>query len=336
MSCYRYCSPLSSDDHMEPVAVKQSDIEGFLKDYDLGMLRSAVPLDFDERRPWRIVTDAGEYIVRECFLNTSPDELKFEHALAKWLADHSYPLSQPVTTRSGVTWCERGGRLFAIYTPVSGEPFRVGNAAQARSAGAALARFHEVASAFPSARAKSLPSRFHSPRDNARFLAERHPERPEVAWLVVGLTKLDDDVRRRPLQEALLFNDFHPGNVLFDGNEFAGAFDLDCCYWGPRLLDVARSTLGFSLSLEGSPGVPATPVFHVKCSTTFSEGYRSVQPIPSAELRLLPAAFRRQVRAQALYDLREVAEQSGRWVEHEWELSRKQIDLVDSACSGKL
>jgi Ser/Thr protein kinase RdoA (MazF antagonist) len=314
--------------------VNEHDIEEVLSEYELGRLQHASPLDCDPRRPWRMVTDAGEYIVRECLLNTLPDELKFEHDLAAWLAHHSYPVSQPVATRTGTTWYERGGSLFAIYTPVSGQPFRAGNVAQAKSAGTALARFHEVASAFPGARAKSLPRGFRSSHDNAHFLTEARPGRAEVGWLVADFSRLDDDLRSCWLEEALLFSDFHPDNVLFTGDDFSGAFDLDCCYWGPRLLDVALSVLSFSLTPKGGPGIPATPVLHVTCGRSFLEGYRSLRPIPLQELHLLPTALQRQVRANALFDLRDVEEHSRRWVQHEWEFSRKQIDLVDGACEG--
>jgi len=312
--------------------MNRDDIEELLSAYSLGVLRSACPLDCDQRRPWRIFTDAGEFVVRECFLNRSPQDLAFEHDLSAWLVTQGFPVSRPMPTRAGTTWCEREGRVFAVYTPVSGQPFCAGNEAQAGSAGTALARFHAIASAFPRGRAKRLPRGFQSPRDNARFLAEAFPERPEVQWLTASFGEFDEELLPSRLQEALLFNDFHPGNVVFDGDEFAGAFDLDCCYWGPRLLDVAFSVLGFSLTLVGRPSVPATPVFHVGCGRSFLQGYRSVHAVPIPELHLLPTALRRQVRVRALFDLRDVATHRGSWVDDEWELSKKQIDLVDANC----
>lgn len=312
----------------------ERDVEDVLAEYALGKLQVALPFDSDPRRPWRVSTDRGDFVVRECFLNKSPRDLESEHSLSLCLRNYGFPVSVPLATRRGETWCQKKGRLFAVCTVISGTPFHPGNATQASNAGTALARFHEIASVLPQARGRDLPQGFRSPCENARSLRRAHPRRPEIDSLVDDFKNLDHELRSHPLQEALLFNDFHPRNVLFAHDEFSGAFDLDCCYWGPQLLDVALSLLGFSLSLEGEPGAPASAVLYAACGRSFLEGYCGQRPIPTQEQRLLPTALRRRVRANALFDLREVAATSRRWVQHEWELSKQQIDLVDRNCDA--
>lgn len=311
----------------------ERDIAAVLAKYDLGELKRASPFDCDHRRPWKASTDSGDFVVRECFLSSRAD-LEFEHGLASWLHGRGFPVSVPVAARRGGTSCELDGRLFAVHTLVGGTPFRAGNTAQAGSAGAALAGFHSVASAFPQARGRKPPQGFRFPRDDADFLLGKRGDREEIARLAAGFSRLDGELRSQRCPESLLFNDFQPGNVLFAADEFAGAFDLDCCCWGPRLLDIAKSVLAFSLSLEGAEGVPATVFFHVPCARSFLEGYRRRRGLEPEELRLLPAALRREVRAGALFGLRDVEHHARRWVEHEWELCRRQIDLVDDGCGA--
>lgn len=72
----------------------------------------------------------------------------------------------------------------------------------------------------------------------------------------------------------------------------------------------------------------AFPGKHPMGGTELLEGQGSVHRISSSELCLLLRALRRQLRAQALYDVIHVAEHSRRWVQHESELSREQTDLV--------
>jgi Ser/Thr protein kinase RdoA (MazF antagonist) len=310
--------------------MKRDEIINILTEYDLGTLRVAEPFDCDTARPWKITTAAGDFVMRECFLNNRAADLEFEHGLASWLKRHGFPVSEPVRTRDGRTWCRREGRLFAVYTLIPGERFSPGNAGQARSAGAGLAEFHETASLFPGARQKTPPPDYHSPDEHARLLTARRADRPEVTELVASFRELDEAVRSHPLDECLLFNDFRPENVLFAGEALGGAFDLDCCCWGPRLLDVAKSLAAFTLTVDAEPGTPARPVFSSSCGRSFLWGYLERHAIPPGELELLPTALRREVRTWALFDLREVEQSAGRWVQHEWDLSKTQIDMMDA------
>ncbi|MHC4247727.1 MAG: phosphotransferase [Planctomycetota bacterium] len=314
------------------MAMTEEDINAIVGRYDVGELRAAVPFDLPGR-PWKVTTDAGAFVVRECRLNDDPAEVDFEHRLASWLDARGFPVSMPVVPREGGTWCEVGGRLFALYSYLQGEHFETGNAAQARSAGAELARFHEVASALPGAGERGLPKGYRSPADDAAFLTQTFGGREETASLVAGFRELDARLQR-PLPEALLFNDFHPGNVVFAGDGLAGVFDLDCCFWGKRLFDVAMSLLAFALSLEGGAGVPGSATFHTECGRSWLAGYGDRAPLAAEETRLLSLALRRQARVNALYDLRDVAGQSQRWVEHEWDFSARQMALVDAHCQA--
>lgn len=310
--------------------MNRQEITVLLGEYQVGALRAASPFDLPDR-PWRVTTDTGDFVVRECFLNRRPADLAFEHRLASWLTANGFPVSEPLVTRNGETWYEIDGRLFAVYRVVRGEPFQAGNTAQARSAGAALAWFHEVAGALPGAMDRSLPESYRSPADNAAFLAASSGGRTEIASLVAVFEQLNGQLPP-DLPETLAFNDFHPVNMLFVGDRFSGAFDLDCCCWGPRLLDVTKSLLAFTLTLEGQPGVPSHATFHAECGRAWLNGYRGRASLDDREIRLLPLALRREVRTNALYDLREVAEHAKRWVQHEWDFSTLQVGLVDANC----
>jgi len=81
--------------------MNEHDVAQSLQAYDIGRLREARPFDCDLRRPWRIATDRGEFVLKECHLNRTPQDLSFEHGLLAWLTEHQLPVSCPVETRSG-------------------------------------------------------------------------------------------------------------------------------------------------------------------------------------------------------------------------------------------
>ncbi len=100
------------------------------------------------------------------------------------------------------------------------------------------------------------------------------------------------------------------------------------------MLDVAQSVVAFSLALRGGPGIPAEALFSLPCAAGFVEAYRSKRAWASTELGFLPDALRREVRRNALTDLRDVEEHLRHWKEDEWRLSRDQIELIDAHCEA--
>ncbi|MHC4591643.1 MAG: phosphotransferase enzyme family protein [Planctomycetota bacterium] len=313
-----------------------NEIAEILAAYELGRFQIAEPLDCDLRRPWKVVTERGEFVAKECFLNRSPEELSFEHGLAAWLSARGFPAARALPTRRGDTWVERGSRIFAVYVLMPGEPFSVRDAEQAESAGACLGRFHGLASAYESARARRPPPGYRHADGDAATIRERWPDRREVRWLLDTFRRFNGAVLGQPLPEALLVSDFRPGNVVFLGKEVSGLFDLECCCWGPRLVDLANSVLWFSFVEMGRDRVAQHgDEFDLACARAFLRGHESAQPLRDEERQLLPTALRRQIRRWALFDSVEI-HQPGDWRDWEWEHSRRQIDLVDSACDGLL
>jgi len=311
--------------------MNEAEVRDVLRAYDLGRLHETEPLDCDPRRPWRVSTAGGEYVLRECRSNGSPADLAFEHGLADWLADGGLPVSRAVVTREGQTWVEKGGRFFALHPYSPGEPFRAGDARQAEAAGACLARFHEVASQYSGARDRKPQPAYRTAQVDAHTLCSRWPHREEVKCLVQDFERLEDELTSYSLSEALLCNDFSTGNVVFEGRRVPGIFDLECCHWGPRLRDLANSILWFGLVEAAEDDAVVTVYrFDLSCARALLQGYAGGHPLPGPELGLLPLALRRQIRRWALFDQVD-AQGPGRWRADEWQFSRKQIGLVDAS-----
>ena len=306
----------------------EADVRTLVEQHDLGALHAAHEFD-TPGRPWRITTDTGDYMVRQRLLSGDPGELEFEHCLAAWLDARGFHVPVPVPMHDGQTWSAVDGELLAIHHFLPGLHFVEGNAVQARNAGAALATFHKLTGDFPGGKARRPPEHFRSLERNIAVVVEAYGDREEVRSLVADCRELDAQLPCS-LPHALLHNDFHPGNVLFTRDEFAAVLELDFCFWGPRLSDIAQALLAFAFSFDEKPGEMAIAKFSTQCARSWLDGYSDHFPLEATELLLLPVALRHRTRADALFHLRDVGEQVGKWVEHEWDYAAQQVTLVDA------
>lgn len=327
-----YCD-LWQENNARASKITAEDISEVLQEYTIGTLKEAVPFDDGcPCRPWKVTTDAGVFVVKEHSTNIR-NSLEFEHRLAGWLISQGFPVPKVHLTRGGDMWLDRGERIFAVYQFLPGEFHKQGNQAQARSAGAALAWFHEIADAFPQAETRRVRDSYRPPQLDARFVLEKYPEKEEIHALVNEFTSLDNEFASCHLHQGLLHHDFHIENVLFNGDAFAGAIDLDFCLWGARLCDLAKSILSFAMIIEPVEEDMSIVSFNVEVGRWWLAGYLERNPQLRADLRMLPLVLRRHERVNALYDMRDIARLAqGRWVQHEWDFSRKKMDLVDANC----
>jgi Ser/Thr protein kinase RdoA (MazF antagonist) len=220
-------------------------------------------------------------------------------------------------------------QTFALYPWLPGDPFEVRNARQAAGAGRMLARFHDEASRLEGARSRNLPDAFRTPEQNIRTIRESWGRRPETEGLIAKFEELDLALSGLGFQEALLHNDFTPGNCVFEGAKVCGLFDLDCCFWGRRMLDVANSLMHFAFIETGQEGVAEhQDDFDLDCARSFLRGYESVHPVPETEKAQLALILRRHVRAWMLFNLAEVTE-LGDWRACEWNDAVMVINLID-------
>ena len=306
----------------------EGEARALVAQYELGRISATREID-STCHPWWVATEKGEFVARECTLSLDLAEVAFEHRLAEHLAEAGYPVALPVRNRQGRTWTRLDTRLFAIHHYLRGEPGVAGVAAQARTAGAALARFHELASRFPEARERGVPANFRTAERMMSAARTAFGDRPEAIALIEECRDFDD-VLPSGLPEALCHGDFHPGNVLVGGGEFAGLLELDCCRWGTRLMDVAHSLITFSMTVDEPPASMAVPVFREACAHEWLAGYAGVRPLTTAETSCLPVALWRHARVGALFHLCDVAEQAGRWVGHEWDYAAREVELIDA------
>jgi homoserine kinase type II len=291
------------------------ELRQVLSHYDLGELIGA---ERDRRGTVNVsysvetVKDGrpGQYFLRCYRPGITLDEIRFEHSLIEHLVDNGVcPVARLHRTRSGSTFYVQSPRAnesmthyYAIFDFIHGEdrytwvdPHCTPH--ELRRAGELLAAYHaavstlvcngkrvekkivdlleEVARAWDESPARSKGTVFD------RFLAENFElVRRNIAETRAALDRLDV----RSLPELVIHCDFHPGNLVFAGEEISGLVDFDWSKVDLRAFDVALAVWYFSASWEGTDN----GVLRLDDAHKLLEAYQQALLIPSACAPLSP------------------------------------------------
>ena len=255
-------------------------------------------------------TETGEYFFkRRNPRYAASGQLAYDHSVMVALAEAGVPAPVAVLTDDGERWHMHEGSVYELYFLVEGEPHDPGRLAQIEAAGELLARMH-VALVDAETEGEKPGARLFAPgpsHDGLLWALGRAREQGRrdadetIAYLldaVAGVAAdLPDDVYWS-LPTTIVHGDYHPGNLLFAGDEVAGVFDFDWVSQQPRMTDIADGLMFFA-------GVRSQPVdvsdirsltqamrFDWPRMTRFMRGYLRVSDLEADELAALPAFIR--------------------------------------------
>jgi Ser/Thr protein kinase RdoA (MazF antagonist) len=288
-------------------ALNRAEVADVLRAYNLGRLQFLRPGAGTASPAVIAVTNRGSFFVkrrnpRYC----DPGQLSYDHSLLRHLAREGLPVHPALRTLSGSRWAERAGAVYEVYPLAPGRPPTPGNAAQVEAAGRLLAALHATGAALDLPGGKTLP-RLHDPANILRGLhwaAEQAVTEAQHTDLERCIAVAEDVARSLPdeaywaLPQTVVHGDYHPLNLLFEGDEVTGLFDFDWAGPGPRMVDVTDGLLFFCGTrpgpLKAGDIVALTQAFTLDrgLMAAFGRGYAAeVEPTP-AELRALPDLLR--------------------------------------------
>lgn len=253
-----------------------------------------------------------------------PERLRAQFALGTLLAERGLPVPRPLLTPGGEAFAVLGDGIWTVTPEAPGRDlYRDGEAgdeavpaAVALSLGATLARLHLAASSFgasldpapagPTAglrtvEAPTLEEGIRALGPGAHSRGARLASRPGAARALDLARAAREALRPRlPLPSGPLHGDWHRANALYGpGGEVTAVLDLDVCFRGPWLFDLARLADDLAFTwwrvLRGAPPRP-------EGGARALAGYESVRPLSGAEGEALPAmlaAFRIDARIAA-------------------------------------
>ena len=232
---------------------------------------------------------------------SSPNQVIYEHALMRHLADKGIGGPLPVETRDGETAvCDRAD-VYELQHLVEGSAFDPDDLEQLRAAAAGLADFHAALDDFAPPVPKDLP-RYDDPK-NIRtgyesLLPQATPEQAHGIRLVLDVVAALEadfpDAAYHALPHCIIHGDYHPANVLYAGTRLAGIFDLDWVSRQPRIRDLADGITYFAgrrpSTLDGANIYSLTQglEYDIDRARIFLDAYREHRKVEDREIRAVP------------------------------------------------
>lgn len=218
---------------------------------------------------FRAHVPAGKFLL---LCSSAPLQLAFEATLFDLLAEARYPAPRPRRARGGslISRLSRSGMAAACYVWPPGEELAPAKASQPQllELGRLLARLHHLA--------ETHPAKVADCADAGTLLAkvQRGPERDVLeAMLTVPLG---------PLPSGAVHGGLRPGRALFIGERCSAVLPSGLACFGPLVLDLAETAVGF---LAGAP----RPLAVLRALVS---GYQSLRRLLPEEVQALPAALR--------------------------------------------
>jgi homoserine kinase type II len=238
--------------------------------------------DYEQPRAhvWQVEAEGRRYILKRYHSWLSPDAVRYEHSVLRYLSECGVSVAAPVPLVSGATIARSGGALWGLYFALPGEPVAPRDWMwRAPKAAECLALLH---TALEHCEPEGAPHPGWEAWTPARLdgLLDEWPYVSEVGGgLVIAvrdhLMRHYFGARVDDLPQLVIHGDFAPSNLLWRGDQLSGIVDFEQAHRDTVLLD-------FAVGL----GSRHPPLLRAVVAT-----YTRVRPLSAAEREVLPEAM---------------------------------------------
>ncbi|MDX7951028.1 homoserine kinase [Lichenihabitans sp. Uapishka_5] len=264
--------------------VSASDLDGFLRTYDIGGLTALKGIaEGVENSNFLLGTTAGTYILTLYEKRVAAGDLPFFVALLEHLAAKGLTCPQPVPNRAGAALGTLCGRPAAIMTFLDGVWIADPQPIHCGALGAVLAQLHLAVANFPMGRPNPLSvAGWHGLLAQAGARADT-----VVPGLAAEAAAALADIEARwpvGLPMGVIHADLFPDNVFFLGDRLSGLIDF---YFA------CTDSFAYDLSIcLNAWCFDADHRFDPARGRALMEGYAAVRPLNPAEAAALPVLAR--------------------------------------------
>jgi homoserine kinase type II len=227
---------------------------------------------------FRLTDSAGKVYFARLYEEQDHEGAVREHAVVAALDDAGVPVVRALPAKGGGSLADFDGKAFAVFPWVDGEIL-----CQARvtpracvDLGAALARVHLC-----SPRAPALPGgRFRIPdlrQRLARVEASGRASLLPAVETIRGRLDLYEATRAKDLEQGICHGDLFRDNVLWEGPKLRALIDFESVCQNNFAYDLMVTALAWGYGSE----------FELRLVQALFDGYRSVRPMPAAEVAAL-------------------------------------------------
>ncbi|TPE63969.1 homoserine kinase [Sandaracinobacter neustonicus] len=256
-------------------------LEQFLARYESGALLSAKGIaEGVSNSNFLIETETARYILTLYEKRIDLGELPWFIALMEHLADAGLPVPHPIRDREGAAIQQLVGKTACLIQYLPGVSVSVPTAAQARAAGAALARLHLAGASYTAERPNAL-GLSHWQASAAELGAGLDSIEPGLAAFVAERLETLAAHWPRNLPRGTVHADLFPDNVLMLGETVTGLIDFYFACTDLYAYDLAVLHAAWAFPKDGC----APLMDHARA---IFEGYESVRPLSAAERAAFP------------------------------------------------
>jgi homoserine kinase type II len=285
-----------------------------LSHYDLGVIDSIVEFPRGSRKAPKLLvaTERGKFLLkRRARGRDEPQKVAFTHALQLYLTGKSFPLPHLIgTRRHNNSMLQVHGAVYELFEYVAGQQYPQTLEATHES-GRVLATYHHLLNDFRSEWKPGMGSYHNAPgveRGFESLLAKvTAPEDREVLTFLAEsyqhASHMADGQGLSAWPKQIVHADWHPGNMLFNGDRVIAVIDYDSARFLPRIVDVANGALQFSI-VGGEDDVSKWPEEPDESRfRRFLRGYDEVNLLTEAEVRTLPWLMIEALVAEAVFPI---------------------------------
>jgi homoserine kinase type II len=264
--------------------VSDSDLEEFLKAYDVGPLLSFKGIaEGVENSNYLVRTESGIFILTLYEKRVAEPDLPFFLGLMEHLAERGIRCPLPVRARDGEARRRINGRPAALISFLEGLWVRRPRSHHCAAVGAALAGMHEAGRDFPLVRRNALSV---SGWDGLFAMSRERADEvePGLAALIAGELAFLNSVWPEGLPDGVIHGDLFPDNVFFLKNELSGLIDF---YFACNDLFAYDLAICLNAWCFEEPNA-----INVTKARALLHGYGARRPLSDAEIAALPILAR--------------------------------------------
>jgi homoserine kinase type II len=292
------------------------EIAVVLSHYDLGEIESAVEFPRGSRKAPKLLvsSERGKFLLkRRARGRDEPEKVAFTHALQLYLAEQKFPMAHLIGTRKhNNSMLQVQGAVYELFEFVAGQAYPHTLEAT-HDSGRTLATYHKLLTDFRTEWRPGAGSYHAAPAVQRGFDTllpkATTPEEGEVLTFLaesyLHASQMADGHGLSAWPKQIVHADWHPGNILFQGDRVMAVIDYDSARFLPRIVDVANGALQFSI-LGGNPeeDLAKWPAdLDESRFRRFLRGYDEVSLLTEAEVRALPWLMIEALIAEAVFPI---------------------------------
>ena len=276
------------------LSISLDEVNDMLKRWDVGLVRELAPMIGGSRTSpkLKLTAERGVFVLkRRPNFRADLERIRFAHQVMISAGAAGLPIALAQPARDGSTFQVHGDGIYELFLFLNGERWKRAPR-QAHEAGRALATLHQSA----------LQMQWHGHVNASCFhgnlmvvealrrvpaaIAAAQPSvnQGEVAALCEKLSSLYqqaseqvDQLEYEHVASQVVHGDWHPGNILFDGERVSGVLDFDSARLEPAIADVANGLLQYSIRAGPSRAVAQWPhELDEQLFSSFATGFANV------------------------------------------------------------